>query len=292
MNEVTAINLDRIATEINVIKQHTKIVVLSASIEIGKKLKDAKQMVEHGKWSNWLEKNVDYSQRTANNLMKIYDEYGTKQGELLVEYSNSQALANLTYTQAVSLLSVPAEEREEFLENSDVNNMTTRELQEAIKAKNKAEENYMDALNGKNELNRALNKSENMVAELNAKIQSLESSDNAEELKAAQDALAKEKVRVRELNQKLEAKPKVVEVIPEAIEKELKDLKAKANEKEVLTDESPLMIKFKLQFTEIIEGTKKLMDTMQEVRKADDAEGDKCQGAFVKLLNRTLEGLG
>lgn len=34
-------------------------------------------MIEHGAWGEWLEKSVDYSQRTAQNLMKIFEEYGS-----------------------------------------------------------------------------------------------------------------------------------------------------------------------------------------------------------------------
>ena len=47
-------------------------------------------MVKRGTWGTWLKERVDYSQSTANNFMKIYQEYG-RNG--LAE--KSQALANL-----------------------------------------------------------------------------------------------------------------------------------------------------------------------------------------------------
>ena len=63
---------DRLVSEIRMITEQTKQVVLFNSIEIGRRLTEAKAMVKHGTWGTWLKERVDYSQRTANNFMKIY----------------------------------------------------------------------------------------------------------------------------------------------------------------------------------------------------------------------------
>ncbi|MBQ9635745.1 MAG: DUF3102 domain-containing protein, partial [Acidaminococcaceae bacterium] len=142
-----------VAAEIRQIADQTRKMVLNNSIEIGKRLCEAKEMVPHGEWGNWLDRSVNFSQSTANNFMKIYTEYGDIQGELWGASAKSQTFGNLTYSQAVALLAVPSEEREEFVENHDVEHMSTRELQEAIKArdealaaKEKAEEELQDAI--------------------------------------------------------------------------------------------------------------------------------------------------
>ena len=127
-----------IAAEICQIADQTRKMVLNSSIEIGKRLCEAKEMIPHGEWGNWLEHSVNFKQSTANNLMKIYTEYGDIQGQLWGASAKSQTFGNLTYSQAVALLAVPAEEREEFVEKNDVENMSTRELQEAIKARDEA----------------------------------------------------------------------------------------------------------------------------------------------------------
>lgn len=44
-----------IAAEINTIKSQTTNVVLAGSIEIGRRLKEAKDMLPHGEWGRWLE---------------------------------------------------------------------------------------------------------------------------------------------------------------------------------------------------------------------------------------------
>lgn len=131
-----------IASEINLIKSQTRTIVIQSSIEIGQRLKEAKELVAHGQWGEWLKNAVDYSQRTANNLMKIADEMGP----LKLTDSNSQALANLTYTQAIALLRLDSEERENFIEKHDIQSMSTRELEDAIKEKNEALREKEEAL--------------------------------------------------------------------------------------------------------------------------------------------------
>ena len=62
----------QLASEINLITEQTKQMVLMNFIELGKRLTEAKAMVKHGEWGNWLKERVNYSQRTANNMMKLY----------------------------------------------------------------------------------------------------------------------------------------------------------------------------------------------------------------------------
>lgn len=127
-----------VAAEIRQIKDQTRKLVLNNSIEIGKRLCEAKEMVPHGEWGTWLEQNVDYKQSTANKLMKIYEQYGAAQGELWGASAKSETFTNLTYSKALALLAVPEEEREEFVKENHVEDMSTRELQEAIKARDEA----------------------------------------------------------------------------------------------------------------------------------------------------------
>lgn len=119
---------DRLVSEIRMITEQTKQVVLFNSIEIGRRLTEAKAMVMRGTWGTWLKERVDYSQRTANNFMKIYQEYG-RNG--LAE--KSQALANLSYTQALALIDLPEDERARFAEERKAGEMALRRLQEEVR---------------------------------------------------------------------------------------------------------------------------------------------------------------
>lgn len=119
---------DRLVSEIRMITEQTKQVVLFNSIEIGRRLTEAKAMVKRGTWGTWLKERVDYSQRTANNFMKIYQEYG-RNG--LAE--KSQSLANLSYTQALALIDLPEDERARFAEERKAGEMALRRLQEEVR---------------------------------------------------------------------------------------------------------------------------------------------------------------
>lgn len=132
--EVTDVQgAEMLAREINAIKKQTMRTVLLASIEIGEKLTQAKALVAYGEWENWLAENVDYSQSTANNLMKIYREYGDEQYDLFSDKPKSEIFGELTYSQAVSLFALPAHERQEFVESHDMSAMSTRDVDEEIK---------------------------------------------------------------------------------------------------------------------------------------------------------------
>ena len=123
-----------IAGEINYIKRQAQQTLLAASVEIGRKLNEAKALVPHGLWEDWLTENVDYSQSTANNLMRIATEYGDEQVSLFSGKSNSETFASLTYSQAVALFALPMDQRQEFVENHDMEDLSTRELKEEIAA--------------------------------------------------------------------------------------------------------------------------------------------------------------
>ncbi|WP_411680447.1 DUF3102 domain-containing protein [Clostridium thailandense] len=139
-NQAIARTPELIAAEINNIKEQTRKMVLYNSIEIGRRLVEAKAIVGHGEWGKWLKESVEYSQRTANNLMRIFQEYGSEQITLLQDNSKSQAFANLNYSQAIALLELPEEEREGFIKENNVEDMSTRELQKVIKEKQELEE--------------------------------------------------------------------------------------------------------------------------------------------------------
>lgn len=140
MAVVTVRDIDIVTAEINTIKVQTSRMIVANAIEIGRRLTEAKSMVEHGQWGAYLRERVDYSQSTANNLMRLFEEYGGKQESLFESFTNSQAFGNLTYTKALRLLAIPAEERAEFAQEHDVEKLSTRELDKLIRERDAAKE--------------------------------------------------------------------------------------------------------------------------------------------------------
>lgn len=107
--------------------------MLSTIIEIGRRMCQAKEMLPHGEFGAWVKEETGYSQSTANNFMRLFQEYGAAQGCLFGAEVNSQTFGNLPYSKALALLAIPAEEREEFARENHVEDMSTRELKQAIK---------------------------------------------------------------------------------------------------------------------------------------------------------------
>ncbi|MBQ8738173.1 MAG: DUF3102 domain-containing protein [Clostridia bacterium] len=119
-----------ITDEIISLKAQANNMMLMYAIEVGRRLVEAKAMLQHGEWGAWLKEKVEFSQQTANNLMNIYEEYGKN--------PNSKLIGNLTYTKALKLLAVPEDEREEFAQENNVDDMTVKELEKAIKERDEA----------------------------------------------------------------------------------------------------------------------------------------------------------
>lgn len=106
-----------------------------AMIEIGRRLSEAKEQLPHGEWLPWLREKVDFSERSAQNFMRLAKEYG-----------KSAEIADLGASKALALLALPDSEREEFAaqkhvvngEEKTVADMTAAELKQAIKERDEA----------------------------------------------------------------------------------------------------------------------------------------------------------
>lgn len=189
-----AAHVNRITAEIVAISEQATQIVAMSAIRIGGLLKQAKEMIAPGEWGGYVEREVKFSHRTANNCMKLHTEWEKN--------PNSQALANFSYTKAVRLLSLPENEREEFIENHDVAGMSTRELDAAIKAENEQLKKDLAAANkAAADANAAAEKSQKKVEDLTKK--------NA---KAAEDK-AKAEAALQELQNNPAIPPEVMDRI-------------------------------------------------------------------------------
>ena len=126
-------DIEIITEEIIGLKNQAKNTFLAYVCEIGKRLCEAKEKLNHGEWGEWLKEKVDFSQSTANNYMNLYSEYGDGSAVLLGLGANSQTFANLDYSKAVKLLAIPSEERESFVIENDIENKSARETDKLIK---------------------------------------------------------------------------------------------------------------------------------------------------------------
>lgn len=106
-----------------------------AIIEIGRRLNEAKEQLSHGEWLPWLSEKIDFSERSAQNFMR-----------LAREYEKSAEIADLGASKALALLALPESERADFIaekhvvsgEEKSVADMTGAELKQVIKERDEA----------------------------------------------------------------------------------------------------------------------------------------------------------
>lgn len=182
-----------------------------AILTIGRCLTEAKQALPHGEWLPWLNERVEFSERTAQNFMR-----------LAREWSNPQALADLGAAKALTLLALPAEERESFIaenhvvggEEKTVIDMTSRELEKAIRERKEAQEAAAKAQAEASAAEQARAKMEEDMKLLNARL-----SGAQEDREQAAQAVARLEAQLAELKEKpVEVAVETV-VDPEALEK-------------------------------------------------------------------------
>ena len=143
MNELTEKRTpELIGAEIRMYVDAGRRLSLLCGIEIGRRLVEAKEMLEHGEWLPWLERETEFSDRSAARYMKLFEEYGSSQMGLFGPETNSPTLSNLQISKALALLSVPESDRIEFAEAVDAEHISVRELEQKIRER----ENQLEAM--------------------------------------------------------------------------------------------------------------------------------------------------
>lgn len=190
---------EQLGGEIRLLTAQARKIVLVYAVEIGHRLKLAKEKVGHGEWMDWVARETTLSQSNVNRMMRLYEEYGSSQESLFGAELNSSTLANLSVSNALQLLAFPAEEREQAAVELDAEHLSSRELAEAIRERDAARKQLQDT---------------------SARLE-----DTQKSLAAAQDA-------ERELTRKLVEAKKDVLAADEMAEKNERELKARIKELE------------------------------------------------------------
>lgn len=134
-----------IGAEVRMYVEAGRRITLLCGIEIGRRLCEAKDMLQHGEWLPWLEKETGFSTSSAQRYMQVFKEYGAAQQSLFGPVANCPTLGNLSITNALRLLAVPEEERESFAQEHDVEHLSAREVEALVKERTAVIEQERDA---------------------------------------------------------------------------------------------------------------------------------------------------
>lgn len=283
---------DILAAEIRTIKSQTGRMVLNASIEVGRRLTEAKAKLPHGSWGEYLKNEVDYSPSQAQNLMRVFREYGSDQQSLFGGEAKSQTFGRLTFSQALSLLVIPDEdEREKFVLENDVEHMSVRELNEALKARDEAEEKAVAA---EDEARRLRQEAERLQEQLAGQAQVYEAKLTSAEVetdqaraaaKAAQDALDKQRDKAQRLQDALSEANTSAQAAEEEharLKQELEELRNRPAEADTAAVEAARQAAI-AEMTEKVDKAKDAKKKAEEKRKAAEESLEAAQKELADL---------
>ena len=242
-----------------------------AVLGIGQRLIEAKETLPHGEWLPWLSEQVDFSERTAQYYMR-----------LAREWTNPQSIADLGATKAFKLLALPSEEREAFIQERNVVDMSARELEQAIKERDEARAAAQRAEADKRTAEQARAKMEEDMGLLNA---SLASAQDARE-QAMQD-VARLEAELADL--KAQPVDVAVETVVDqaAIEKARTEAVAEMQAKLDKAKEAAAKARDKQKQAEAsVEVLKRSMEEREKTEKKAAMAGDKEWAQFELLFNQ------
>ena len=249
---------------------------LLTAIEIGRLLFEAKAMVEPGGWSKYIEEELPFSHSWANNYMKLYKEFGSDQTSL---FGNSQTFLKLRPTQALELLQLPVEDREAFVEEHDVENMSTRQLRAEVQAQLEAERNGREAAEAQ------LRDVQHTLLDTQQQLSAAKSSENAWQEQIDKLTAAEHLAKIGEKNAmvKVEVLEKQLKEAKKAVKQAKADLKHAQEHPEV-----PENVLEELRAQAETEAAEKVMEDLQK-KFAEAAAALDMEAAKRKEVERQLE---
>ncbi len=281
-----------IASEILQIEKTVYTVAMDGAIQIGQKLQEAKEKVEHGQWENWCQGNLNYSKRKAERFMKIADEYGDENSI----YSKTTMLSDLSISKALQLLAVPEAEVETFVEEHDIEVMTVKELEAEIKQLKEEKSDLKSALA------EAGNVDLEELEELNVKLEKAESKaeEQAERVRKLQNQIeGDKKFRDKAIEEAVEAEREQLErEAMEAAKQELQSAQSEAEslrekaeqlERKLVNSGDENLLKFKIKADQLQEVVKECVDCI--IAEGDSDKAGKMNDALKTVLSNCIESL-
>ncbi len=159
MQDLTEFNIEKTTAEILILKDQTA----QNIIEIGKRLIEVKENLEHGKYKQWLKEKVQFTERSAQRFMLI--------GR---EFSNTTSLSHLGSTKLFLLAGLDEEDRQEVMQKNNVEDMTTRELNQAVKEKKELKKQLKEEQEYSQELQEAIKQKEQQIKTLREEIENIQ----------------------------------------------------------------------------------------------------------------------
>lgn len=288
---------------------------IQVAAQAGQCLTVIKERVGHGNWGDWCKQNLQFSERKAQNMMKLSAEMHGKNSI----FANPQTFAGIEISKVYELLSAPEEVQKAMIENPEAEDMNVREFKDEIrrlkeelaeerakKKINESEEELAQAKKRIEELTKELNlhSSERSEAEWQKELDSLKSEIEKETKKAAK-AAEKLKAAQAEMERKAEA------AAEEAVEKAKKEAAEKFKEENKLLIDSnrqaaeeidrlqkrlenntqPEIAGFKIHADQLQQSFNACMESAKRIESSDAAQAQKMRTALKTIMQKLQESI-
>lgn len=297
-------DINTIASEIRYIQGDVQQYAAAGALKIGERLCEAKELLGHGEFLPWLKDEFGWTDRTAQKLMAVYREFGDSQKSLFGPGINAKTYSDLPVSKLYLLISVPESEREEFVKENDIAEISVREMEKLLKEKKEAEENARESTDALEELN-------GKYAALQAALRqaSADSAAAQEELErkaaaareegraaAAARKKAEEELQTAQAEaERYKAESEKLRENPEVPEEKLRELEEKYKEKLKAAEaqaklNDPTVAVFQVHFNAV---QKEFREMLELINAMDDERGGKLKAAVSAVLDgfrRELEG--
>lgn len=300
--ELTAKTTEELQIEVNGLYHQMEMIgniAMMIAANAGQRLLVIKDRLNHGEFESWCESHLDFSKRKAEMMMSLAKRCEEENNLFL----KTQTFADLSISKVFALLSAPEEVAVEVIENSDISEMTVRELKEEIadlKSQNAEivelkniikvlEEEKKEPGISSEELEERDREIEELKEKLKKEKEKLKKSksDKDEEVKKAL-----EEARV-ELDRELEKAVATAKVQAKAenlkTEEDLSKARAEVEKLNAVVASGEVLTAFRINVNNLQTTFNECMNQLSQMEK-DSAE--KFKGALKKILTSALETLG
>lgn len=305
MNELSTVSVkdmapEQLGGEIRLLTAQARRALVSYGIQIGYRLKIAHEKVGPHGWAEWLKRETEFSAAAASRFEALYEGYGDEQGSIFGVKNKFPTLENLTISNALRLLAIPEEEREDFAREVDAEHLSARELEAKVKERtaeleakaqrweeqageyasqiNDLQNDVQDALKQRNDEEQARAEAEEQLRRIKAELDEIEKRPQtvalerdeaaiAEAVKAERERLENERAAVIS-----KAANDAADLEREKHREEEKRLKAKIEELEEQAKKNAKNLR--TAHEDIRKAKADAMDAREAVQKAQQAEAE------------------
>lgn len=231
---------------------------IQVAAQAGQCLTVIKERVGHGNWGDWCKRNLQFSERKAQNMMKLSAEMREKNSI----FSNPQTFADIEISKVYELLAAPEEVQKAMIENPETEDMNVREFKDEIRRLKEelAAERAKEKINeSEEELAQAKKRIEELTQQLSLHQNEKSEDEWQKELDDLKNQIAKETEKAAKAAEKLKAAKAEAETKAEAAAEEAAE-KAKKEAAEKFKEENKLLIDSNRQAAEEIDRLQKKLE--------------------------------